>query len=187
MRDPGQLMRFNKIELGLFKTLFADNENLLFTIRKVLLQFELTEEEQKAIDAISPTGMSLIRKHFMGGIDPEAPLNQLADMRRGYAVEMQGKDVEEMTPIFQAKELQIDYLNQQFDFLEKANIQQEIKLDEMHEVKLKPKEKAYSDIMAWNNILSYVDSNLQQIQFLAGKSDETPEQTIKRLQKDSSK
>lgn len=49
MPEKDQKMRFTSSELALMKTLFAENEALLFTARKFMLGFELNEGEKTGI------------------------------------------------------------------------------------------------------------------------------------------
>jgi hypothetical protein len=46
---------------------------------------------------------------------------------------------------------------------------------------------AYSDLLARNTLIAHVEMQLQGLFVLAGKKNETPEETVARLQKDSSK
>jgi hypothetical protein len=49
------------------------------------------------------------------------------------------------------------------------------------------KEKIWANIMARNFLLSFTDTHIQQIMFLAGLKEETVEETKARLMKDSNK
>ena len=45
----------------------------------------------------------------------------------------------------------------------------------------------YVNLTVRNTLIIHVEQQLDQIRMLAGKKDETPEETIKRLQMDSTK
>jgi hypothetical protein len=196
MRDKDQKMRFNKAELSLIKAVFADNEDLIFALRKVFLQFPLNETEKEMIKGqVTETVYTLIKKFFLPELDPEAPLFQLTDMINTLSIPMQTKGVEEMEPLIEAKQLEIDYLAQRlgelYDFTHDIiSDRNTINLSEMVKVKSIRSEMnvVFVNITARNYILSWVDSNLQQIQFLASQKDgETVEETLERLKKDSNK
>ena len=48
-------------------------------------------------------------------------------------------------------------------------------------------ENVFVNITARNYLLSYIDSNCKQLEFLAGTKEETVDQTVARLQKNSAK
>jgi hypothetical protein len=171
------------------KNTFAENEDLLFIIRKFLLQFDLSNEEAKILKgSLTENLYNLLYKTFLPSIDPDAPIFQLTDMVMGLNIEMKSKGIDEMIPQIEAKQLEIEYLEQQFDELKtEKRKKNRIDLQLMASIKGKKPEEAYRDITARNYLLSYIDSNIQQIKFLAGKKEETIEETVNRLKKDSSK
>lgn len=189
MRDTNQIMRFNGLELDLIKSLFSENEELLFLIRKVLLQFELTERENLILkNSINEDTYQLLRKTFLPEIDSEAPLFQLSDMRVALKNDLTAKDVDGMGPLFEAKKLEIDYLNQQFKILEglESNPSQKIKLSDMARLD-GDKYQNYVNLTAWNYLMTYIDSYINELRNLANLKKETQEETIKRLRRNSAK
>lgn len=189
-RQEGQKMRFTDNELSLMKSVFADNEDLLFIIRKVLLQFELTSLERETLDKqLSDNMYELLRKTFLPTIDPDAPLFQLTDLVMSLTNDLKGRSQDEMYSQIIAKELEIRYLEQQFEVLKGNRLLEGINLKDLGRlsgVRSKGLEE-YENITARNYILSYIDSNIQQLKFLAGKKEESVEETVNRLQKDSTK
>ena len=201
IRDKDQKMRFNKAELSVIKGLFAGNEDLLFAIRKVLLQFALSERDEVIVHrAITRETFPLIKKFFLPDLDPEAPLFQMTDMWLGVQGDLK-QPVDLSWPYIEAKELEIKYINQQLNQLldlatGNALKPAEIRLSELTKIGAKPttkaalenfQEKIWVNLNARNYILSFVDSNLQQIKFLAGLKEETVEETLSRLEKNSNK
>lgn len=185
-------MRFDDVELALMKAVFANNENLLFIIRKVMLQGELTEDERNTITStMTPELYKLCRKVFLPEIDLDAPLFQIADPYIGLNADVEKVGPEEFWPVYQAKKLEFDFIDQQLECLRDVNEHAEPKISFKDMVKGKGtkagKEELYVNIMARNYLLSFVDSSLQQIKFLAGSAEETVEETKERLAKDSSK
>jgi hypothetical protein len=184
-RQIGQQMRFNDLELSLMKNTFAENEDFLFIIRKVLLQFPLDVMEADQLKGFMTDGVyTLLKKAFLPALDPDAPLFQLVDLQMGLNVDFKSYRIDEMGPYIESKQLVIEYLEQQFEVLKDSKSKMPISLAKMGDLK---DQNAAINILSRNYILSYVDSNLQQIKFLAGKKEESVEDTKDRLKKDSSK
>lgn len=189
MRQKDQKMRFTDAELALFKSLFAENEDLLFVIRKAMLQFELTKAERKSLDTVMTEPVkALISKTFLPKLDADAPLFQLVDIHLGLNLDMKSKGVDDMWPYILSKDIQEEYLEQQLNYLFDENAPISIVLSDMTKgLQLKGAHDAYVMVNTRNYLLSYIDSNIQQIKFLAGESKETVEETKKRLQQNSAK
>ena len=190
-RDKDQVLMFNKDELALFKSVFAENESLLYLIRKVLLQFPMTPEDTIALKKqITPEVLRLVKKRMIQEIGDDYPLTQIGDLYQTLTGDLAKNTVEEMAPLFEAKELEIDYLEQQFKVLgdlDKKDELQSILLDDMKNLKGKTPVEKYVETTARNFILGFVDPRLVLIKDLAGKKSESPEEVEKRLQRDSSK
>lgn len=186
-RQPDQKMRFDDLELSLMKNSFAENENALFVIRKVLLQVPLSEGEEKVLESVmSESVFDLIRKTCLPELDGDSPFFQMVDLKLALNYDIKDRSFLESIPYIRAKELEIDYIKQQIAALKDREAPQPISLKEMGETKEDDME-AYVSIIARNYLLSFVDSNVNQIKFLAGKKTESVEETKKRLQQDSSK
>lgn len=191
-RSPGQVMMFNDNELALIKNTFAENDEYLFAVRKVLLQFPLSESERGMVKSFtSPAVFSIIKKRVHPDLDPDAPLFQLADLYQGLTNDLMTKTVSEMAPRLEAKKLQIEYLDQQFAILQDLDNAPAptIILDRMKHIGKGIDEmySAYVGNLARNHILSWVDSSMNYLKTIAGTKKETPEEQKKRLERDSSK
>lgn len=193
-RDKDQKMRFNRAELGQIKALFAENDELLYAIRKVLLQAPLTEQEEVWVrSAVTKTTFPLIKKFFLPELDANAPLFQITDMYLGLGAEIKSLSPEGAWPFVRAKEIEIAYIAQQLEALEDVSKEHAPKIVLADLTKVPKTARKADEVDVWvninarNYILSFVDSNVQQIQFLAGLKDETVEQTMERLRKDSTK
>lgn len=184
MPEKDQKMRFTSSELALMKTLFAENEALLFTARKFMLGFELNEGEKTGIKILqSGASLQLMKKMFLPEIDPAAPLFQLVDMTMGLKIDFKGNPEAAAQPFIEAKLIEETYLKERLEQLEKDLAPSDI----LKELAKLDSDEAYVNITARNYLLSYIDSSFQQIVFLAGKKEETVEQTVERLQKNSNK
>ena len=189
-RDKDQLFIFSKSELALIKAVFADNDALIYTIRKVLLQFPLTLAEEELIRmSVTEPVYDVLRKRILPLMSPDFPLNQIPSILTTITNDLKVKSIDEMIPLFEAKQLEIDYLEQQFRILKDIDYVQEssISLVGLAELKDKTASRQFVDMTAYLFLLGYIDPCMTMIKVLAGQKDETPEQQEARLSKDSSK
>lgn len=185
-----QKMRYTDTELALFKALFAGDDRLLFIIRKVMFQFDLTDDEKNVLKAaMNETTSALLYKTFMPVLDPTAPLFQVVDLVIGLRDDMK-QGVDASWPHIKAKEMEIKYLMQQLRALTaNANEEPEIVFKDLAELNgaKTMREAIYIRITARNYLVSFIDSVTNQMKFLAGLKEETVEETKNRLAKDSAK
>lgn len=184
MPRKGQTMRFTDGELSLIKALFADNEALLYAIRKSMLGFVLDENETTLIRGLSKEALVLIRKTFLPSIDPAAPFFQMTDMAMGLNVEIKGLKEEDAMPFLEAKSIEMQYIDEALKKIEGHDIKFTYNLADLSQLM---DINAFVNITARNYLLSYIDSNCKQLEFLAGTKDESVEETVARLQKNSAK
>lgn len=181
MPDKDQIFIYNKDELSLIKNTFAENDTLLYTIRKVFLQFPLTDVEKGLIkQAVTPEVYALLKKRILPEIGPEFPLGQIPSILTTLTQDIRQKSVEDMQPQLEAKKLEIDYLEQQFAVLKDLDAPQPIKLSDLTKMD-------FVSLTAYLFLLGYIDPSLLMIKSLAGDKNETPEQQVARLKKDSAK
>lgn len=178
---------FSKAELSLIKTVFADNDDLIYAVRKVLLQFPLTDEEKVAISKLSPETRAVLRKRILPEYSEDFPLTQVADLYFTLTDDMKRLSVADMEPLFAAKDLESDYLSQQFKVLEDLETEQPIQIRDMRSLKGKNAYTQMVDLTAHNFLIGYIDSMMNYIRMLAGAKDETPEEQEERLKRDSTK
>lgn len=183
---------FSKDELSLLKNTFADNDTLLYTIRKVFLQFPLTETEKGLIKmAVTPAVYDVLKKRILPDIAPTFPIGQLPSILTTLTNDLKVKNPEEMARQFEAKQLEIDYLAQQFAVLKDLDAPQPIKLAGMGTIlpntdDLDTIDTNFVRMTAYLFLLGYIDPSLAMIKSLAGGKEETPEEQKKRLTRDSS-
>jgi hypothetical protein len=190
MREPNQKLRFNTHELGLLKSLLADNEELLFAIRKVMIQAELTTGEQAVLDgAINDETFKLIKKFMLPEVDGDSPLFQLAHLGIGLGSEVKNLSPDGAWPFIKAKELEIKYVAQQLEVLRGRTPETNIRISSLMDLSgSKPtRETVYTNVLAWNFLITFIDSTINQMKILAGYKTETPDETLQRLAKDSAK
>lgn len=185
MPKKGQTMRFTDGELSLIKGLFADNEALLYALRKSLLGFVLDSNESALIKGLSKEAFALIRKAFLPQIDPASPFFQMTDMAMGLNIDLKEKTEVDSLPFIIAKAIEIQYMEEALGKLEGTYT--EPFTYNLSDLARLTDENVFVNITARNYLLSYIDSNCKQLEFLAGTKEETVEQTVARLQKNSAK
>lgn len=179
-------MRFTQTELELMKALFAENEELVYAIRKAMLQLDLTIGEKAVLGGLTEEGFNLIKKLFYPELDGDSPITQLADLRIGLDIKTLSPDG--AWPMIKAKEIEMDYIKQQLDVI-RGRGEEKIKLVDLADLSgTKPqREQIYINFTAWNFLVSFVDGMINQLKVLAGLKSETVDQTLERLAKNSNK
>jgi hypothetical protein len=188
---------FSDGELQLIQTVFADNEELLYAIRKVFLQFPLTEAEKESIKAqVTPEVFTVLKKKLLPEVSPDAPFGQLADLRQTLTNDLKTRTLEDMDLLMEAKDLETCYLKQQMaalrdicgDIDELANPEEQLSLDQMGDLDpLKPVRERFVGNTARNFILGFVDPMLRDFIVLAGTKTESVEKKKERLTRNSAK
>lgn len=185
--EKDQIYIFNSAELSLIKNTFAENEPLLFAIRKVLLQFELNDGDRSLLKLVNTDVLNVLKKRILPEISNVFPLGQLPSLMTTLTNDLKTKDVDDMALQFDAKQLQLDYLEQQFAVLEGKEVEEKIKLAELGNLKGKPAKSQFCHMTAYLFLLGYIDPMLIMIKTIAGNKDETLEELNKRLKRDSNK
>ena len=185
-----QKMRFNEIELGLIKATFVDNWELLKALRKTILRFPMTTAEMQLITNLQDKKevLAVIRKAFLPTLDGDAPVHQMIDL--WMTVSINEKSPREAYPHIRARKLLIEFIEQQLCVLEGKPTKSKLSLDKLITVKgntTDNEEDIYVNLLVRNTMISHTDMQLAQFEILAGQNDETLQQTLSRLQKNSAK
>jgi hypothetical protein len=193
MPEKDQVLIYNSVELSLIKNTFAENDVLLYALRKVLLGFELTEPEKGLLRvSITDAVYEALKKRILPDLSPVYPLGQIPSIITTLTELLKVKDVEEMKAHFDAKDIEISYLEQRFTVLKDIIENREttislIDLKELGEFRGKSPERQYVDTTAYLFLVGYIDPMLIFIKSLAGSKDESIEQQKERLTRNSSK
>ncbi len=187
-KQKKQEMRFKEAELSLMKNTFSENEVLLKIMRKVFLQLELSKPDK---DIITNTFkgqrelLKLVRKNFLPEIDAEAPLGQVVDL--WMTIDLKNKDPEAALWEFTARKKLIDLLEEAFLKLADVEYSPKFLFEGLNSIEGKTDFHALTDMLARNILVTHTEMMLQQLLTLSGQKSETPQATIERLQKDSTK
>lgn len=184
--EKGQYFMFTESELSLIKNTFAENDELLYAIRNVLLQFPLSDGQRAFISVgCTPAVIAVLRKRILPELDGSFPLGQLPSVLTTLSKDLSIRPVEEMAPQFDAKQLEMAYLEQQFKELETGE-KGTITLADMAVI-TGNEHTDFVNLTAYLFLLGYIDPMLAMIQNLAGTKEETKEEQKKRLTRDSNK
>lgn len=179
---------FSDADLSLLKKTFSENDDLLYAIRNVMLQFPLTEAEKDMMRTqVTPEVYRLIKMKLYPEVDPSAPLTQLADLHQTLTNDLKVKTPEEMEPIFEAKMTEMAYLKQQVAAIADLDAAQPLKLDDMRLREGMSAREAFVATSVRNFILGFVDPMLRDLKVLGGASDEPLYKQKERLTRNSAK
>jgi len=179
-----QQPRYSNEELSLFKNTFAENDDLLILLRKVMLQAELTEAEDIMAKNVfgKPNVAELLRRQFLPEIEPDAPVNQIIDMWVEVYNNNKDRSIADIAVRVEARAMVIEYIHQQLEYIE--NSKESTMSIEAFNVNA---DNLVVTFLARNDLYKHIESQLMFIKIMAGKKDETPDETMKRIKKDSSK
>ncbi len=147
---------------------------------------EVEEQERKKI--FDKNLSTLIHKAFLPQLDGDAPINQVVDL--WYLLQIMDKEPLQALPHIKAKDLIIKYLTQQLKVLSDEDSTIKIYFKDL--IKLPDNDaeivtNSYVNLIVRNTIIQFTEQQLLTLKMLAGKKDETTEETIKRLQTNSNK
>lgn len=171
-------MRYTDRELGIIKSLFAENDDALIALRKKMWGSKMNTTE-KNLSKYNEDSLAVLKKTFNPELDPNAPINQVID--RWVIAQFGEKKPEDARIVFKAVKIVVEYLSGRLDDKEVPS------LDDLLFNEERDDETNLVNMMARNDIIRAIESCLKQLEVLAGEKLETPEETRLRLQKDSSK
>lgn len=184
MRDNDQQLIYNQAELGLIQAVFAENDELVYAVRNVLLQIATPEDWALVRTQIKPEVVSLLRRKLLDNMRPHAPLRQLWDLSASTSSLIKQRSVEDMAPIFAAVKLEKEYLEQQLLLLEGGGNEENIKLADLGVIG-DDHYQNYVNSTARCTLVAFVEQEMVFVRSLAGSKEETMEKKLKRLQRDS--
>ena len=180
-----QKIRFSSEELQVLKNTFADNNALLLSLRKVMLQADMPEQEEVRLKTVLKDNViEVLKKFFLPVIDADAPIHQVVDL--WMTIKLDDKDPEQALPHIQARDELIVYMGSRLKELEGEKVEGTM-FKNMIPQEGDNAEIIYIKLTTRNTIIMHVEQQLAQIKLLAGMKDETPEETLERLHQDSAK
>ena len=179
-------LNINEREITLIKKTFCENEYLLKAIRALFLNLGVTDEEKSAIKATFSDKelLALMHKKFYPQLDKDASIGTTMDVWMGVEQMVFGKGISEIYQAVQYKDEALKMTKKALALLENPDGE---KIDVTFDPALSVKDDYQIRLLARNQFIKHVESQLMFLMIIAGKKDETVEQTTQRLTKNSSK
>lgn len=177
---------YTEDELELMKAVFSDNEPMLRLVQKVFYKADLSEHEQKMLNDLrqNESLINLINKIFNPKINFERPIGHNLDLLKtidfsNYAADFKDEIVVRSKTV-EMLENSINFLRSQdadnrFDIVNVSYVGKDVTDDDV------------VFLRARNAYVAHVEIQLSTIKVLSGLRTESVEETLKRLEKDSTK
>lgn len=178
--------RWSSEQLTILKGALAENTTLLSAIRKVFLEDKLSANEKKALE----TGIrgneaiqEVITRHYCPELVVDAPIGQVQDRLTSLGLDAFTPDVAVMhaDSVERTEKCLKEHLNELFTGEKATSYQELYKLDK------DDVEETYTGLLARNRYISDCERLTYHLHLLAGRKDETAEETMERLRKDSAR
>ena len=183
--------RYSDAEISLIKNTFAENDDLIFALRKLMLQMPLSPVDMEYLSVFKDNKelQALVSKAYLPQLEWDAPIGQVVDV---YTLIPLSKDY--ITPDLAYPEMEvfqktIDYFTQQLTRLQDPAMVVEggIEFKQLSNLAKVTEEQAYVDMKSRNQIIVTSEAQLNLFYTLAGQKSETVDQTKQRLKKNSNK
>lgn len=177
-------MLTNDAEIDTLKKAFAENDELLISIRALLLGFTIKKSEADVIAATfkDKNVLEAFRKKLYPILTPTSLIGQGGDYWYGTDTEIIGRDPSTIEQVVNSKHAVLMMLQHAMKLLENPTLKK-ISLD-FNSTKDDPFQ---IELLARNKYINAVGTALSMIKAVAGLKNETAEQTRKRLTMDSAK
>lgn len=181
-------MRFNDTELSLIKNTFSgDNEEIITLIRKVFLQDKLTKNEinQLAFISENPKLLMLCKKTFYPEIEVDSPLHQMVDL--WMTVDVKEKSPSEVVEGLKVRAKLSELILEGLQRLEEPKEKGGKNLVDYTPDFTETDGDTFTRLVSRTAMIQHVEMQLAQLVLLAGQKEETVEETLTRLEKNSAK
>lgn len=182
-------MRFNEKDLLLIKSLFKNNEALLYALRKVFFQVELNEQDIMTLKPImdSEEALEVVKKTYYPEIDLDAPFGQVVDL--WLTIDSKDKDPEEVYNALLVRQRLMELIKSGLNRLQ-GLVDGDIKTPKI--INFAPDFETgyvdnYVEYTARNALISHTEMQLTQLLSLAGREEESAEELQARFKKNSTK
>lgn len=177
-----QQARISDKEKSLLRNTFSENEDLLIALRNLLFGFDMNEGELKMLERLQGKELrKLLRKIFLPELEKDIPIGQSIDLWATLNVD--GKEIGQISQAMLARISLIKNIELALNLLENPNGKKVNLLD----YKLITASSTNYELLARNTFISHIELQLAVIRMLANSVEETPEQLMARIKKDSSR
>lgn len=172
-------------EISLIKAHFAENEDLLISIRKLFFGIDISNNEKEAIKATfsDPEIIEVFRKKVYGLNNYGTPVGQLSDFWIGAETQIFGASRDTIYQAVESKIIVLDMFTKAFELLKNPD-GEKIDITSLLSTSVDPLQVK---LIARNLYMKAIETSLLTLKSIAGQKTETLEQTLKRLQQDSLK
>lgn len=178
-------LMYTQKDIDLLKSVFADNDILMSAIRKLFFGVDISEYEQALIkDSFeNPEIVDVFRKRVYGLNNFNTPIGQLSDFWLGAETQVFGASRDTIYQVYESKKMVFGMFEKAFKLL--TNLDGE-KVD-ITSFPDTTKDPLQVWLIARNLYMKAVETALLNIKTVAGAKEESAEEAIKRLTKDSNK
>lgn len=183
-KEKQPLMYSNK-DIDLIKSAFAENDELLISIRKLFFGVDISEDEKETIKSTfsNPELVDVFRKKVYGVNNFDTPVGQLSDFWLGAETQIFGATRDTVFQVIESKKQVLQMFEKVFNLLNNPD-------GERVSVDFTPSSLVDDlgvNLIARNLYMKAIETSLLSLKALAGAKNESVEETVKRLQRDSSK
>lgn len=184
MKEKPKLM-YNEKDIALLKSAFCENDELLVAVRLLFFGLDITDEQKKMITSTfsSQEMREVFMKKVYGIGNYNTPIGQVSDFWMGIEQQIFGASRDTIYQAVQSKALVLDMFQKCFVLLENPDA-------EKVSIEFNPNssiDELQVKLIARNLFMKAIETALLTIKMIAGMKDESPEQAIERLSKDSTK
>ncbi len=179
-----QQLNVNDKEIELIKATFSENEYLLKAMRALFLNLGVSDEDKELMKNTFANEelMKIIEKRFYPVLSKETPIGQVQDNWLGVEQMIFDRPLDTIAQAVQYKDMALKMTRKALDLLkdpdgEKLDIEYVLDNDDKLQVKL----------LARNQFVRHIESQLLFLLVIAGKKDESSQEAKKRLTQDSTK
>lgn len=178
-------LMYSEKDLALIKSAFAENEELLLVIRKLFFGESLSQEEKALIvDTFKNKDLvEVLRRKVYGLNNFSTPIGQLSDFWLGVESQIFGASRDTIYQAVESKKMVLEMFEKAFDLLSNPDGERVV-LTDVFTIDLDPLQVR---LIARNLYMKSIETALLTIKTIAGTKNETVEETVKRLEKNSNK
>lgn len=175
----------NDADNSLLQSLFNNNETVLRLIRTCLYGLKLSSEEKETIRGLFANRelLRIFTRRFIPSYDDSnVPIGQTLDLWAGVDIKSQNKETAKQLII--ARQRLINLTKQGLERLVNPDLDGS---SLQYNPDVTPDDELFTGFISRNSYLHHVETQLQLIKLIADQKVETPEETKKRMKKDSNK
>lgn len=184
MAEQKQPLMYSDKDIELIKATFSENDVLLQAIRKLFFGVEISTSEKKMVkDTFSSDELvEVVRRKVYGLNNFDTPVGQLSDFWLGAESQVFGASPIAIEQTLKSKSQVLSMFEQAFKLLKDPS-------GEKVSIEVLPfeEDELGINIIARNLYMKAIETSLLTMKTIAGMKNETLEQTLGRLQQDSTK